>query len=102
MCRQVTKKWRLFDIGRVSLPLEQLASRHFQLVPLLVSPEYVRIVAGKRRRINTAIHKLHNLLLIRPDVLEIYRLSIGIDADRVLGEVDVDVAGQCIGDDERW
>ncbi len=42
-----------------------------------------------------------DLFVARPDVAEVDRLAVLVVADGILGEVDVDRAGQGVGNDQR-
>jgi hypothetical protein len=45
--------------------------------------------------------RVGDFLVGRPDVLQVHRLAIAAVADRILGQIDMQRAGQCVGDDQR-
>ena len=47
------------------------------------------------------VELLADFRLGRPDVLEEHRVAVSVVADRLGGEVEIDAAGEGVGDDER-
>ncbi len=89
------------DIGRVRLPLEQVALRHRQRLPVLVAGEDRTVFLLEHLRTDRLADGLLNFLLARPDVLQVDWRAAGILPERLVEQVDVHPAGQCVGHHQR-
>jgi hypothetical protein len=78
-----------------------LALGDLDLLPERVALEDVGVFASERLARDGALDEIGDLAGGRPDVLEIDRLAVLRRAERLGGDVDVHVAGDRIGDDER-
>ena len=92
---------RVLDVGRVAVPGVQVAARHRDGVPLLVAVEDVAVLLAEHVGVQRRAQHLLNLLLARPDVGKIDRLAVGVDAERLVAQVDIDRAGQREGHHQR-
>ncbi len=77
----------LADVGRLGVPLEGVALRDGQRLPLGVAREDVGVGLVEHVLADGVRHDVVDLGLGRPDVLEVDRLAVLVDAERVLGDV---------------
>ncbi len=91
----------LADVGRLRVPLEGVALRDGQRLPLGVAREDVGVGLVEHVLADGVRHDVVDLGLGRPDVLKVDRLAVLVDAERVLGDVDLHGAGDGVRDDQR-
>ncbi len=97
----VLEEGGLLDVGRVGVPLVEVALGDLHVVPLLVAGVDVGVLLSVDLRVQGVVDLPGHLLLRRPHVLEVDGVALAILAQRVLREVYVHRAGQGVGDDER-
>ncbi len=61
----------------------------------------IRIASAEHLGSDGCGHGLANLLVARPDVSEEYVVALGVLAERVVLQINVEGSGECIGDD-KW
>ncbi len=88
-------------VGAVRLPLVAFAGRHGQVLPSIVAIKHVGVALAVHFAGDVGFHRLRDLLLRRPDIPEEHRLLVGIQANRILGQVDVNRAGEGVGHHQR-
>jgi hypothetical protein len=98
---EVLEEARLLDVGRVRVPLVEVARGHVHPVPLLVAGVDVGVLLAVDVRVEGVLDLAGDLLLRGPHVLQVDRVSVPVLPERVPGEVDVHRAGQRVGDHER-
>ena len=91
---------RMLHIGGVHAPLEGLAHGRLHLAPVRVAVEHVRIALLEHLLGHELLDEGRDFLGGGPDVLEINVLPVLALAQRLGGQVHMDVASQRIGDDE--
>src|SRR5713226_3266907 len=96
------EKWRFLDVGRVGVPVEKLARGICEGAPMFVALEDGSIVFRKHCGSDCFTDDLAHLFLGGPEIAQVDRLAIDICAYRVLCQIDVDGAGEGIGDDQGW
>ena len=89
------------DVGGVFSPREEGALRSNQFVPSLVSGEGVRVEFGEKSRGDDLADDLSDFVPRGPDVSEHDGVALSIHANGVDLEVDVNVASECVGNNER-
>ena len=89
------------DVGRLGLPGEAVAGRHRQAAPPVVALEDAGVLLAEHLGGDRAEHRLLNLALGRPDVLQVHRPPVGARAERLGGQVDVHRPGQRVGHHQR-
>ena len=99
--REAVEIWRLLDVGRAGVPLELLAGRRIQCPPLVRTGEHRAVLLTEHVRCDALCDRVRNLLLCRPDVLQVHGLAVRACPDRVVRQVHVDVPGKCVGDHEH-
>ena len=70
-------------------------------IPGLIAIEYVRIFAAEHLRLDRHCNCLADLVRGGPKVAQKHRISIAVVTERILGEVDIDCAGQSESYHER-
>jgi hypothetical protein len=99
--RHVLEVGRAPHIGRVGLPVEELAFRHGQLAPLVVAGEDVRVRGAEHLAAHGGGDRLLDLGCARPEVAKVDVVSVLVLAERLLEQIEVHPARQRVGDDER-
>ena len=99
--RQALEIGRVLHIGRTAVPAIGLAALDGDPCQLLVALEHVGVAAEEHLRRDHLADDVGDFLVGRPDVLEIDRLAVAAGAERLGGDVDVERAGERIGDDQR-
>ena len=92
---------RVLHIGRARVPAIGEPALHRDLAPFGIAAEHVAVALLEHLALHRLAHRLGDLLRRRPDVLEIDRLAVRADAERLGGEIDGDRSGERIGDHER-
>src|SRR6185503_13597123 len=89
------------NVGGFFVPLVGGADRGGNLVPHRVALAERREQLAVHLRIGRVLHDGADLLARGPDVLQVNRLAVFAIADRVLGHVDIDGAGEAERDHQR-
>ncbi len=92
---------RVLHVGRAVVPLIGHSALDRDLAPVGVALEHVGVFLGEDLLGDVLGDELADLLVRGPDVLEVDLLALLIDAERILGQVDIHRAGDGVGDDER-
>ena len=92
---------RQADVGRVGLPLEEVALGHGHPAPGVVARVDVGVAAAEELAGDGGGDRRPDLLRGRPEVAEVDVVAVGVLADRLGVEVEVHPAGERVGDDER-
>ncbi len=92
---------RVLDVGRGRLPGVGLAADRLDRLPLLIALEDVRVLLLEHLLGDGLVDEGLDFGVRRPDVLEEHRLALLVGAERLLRQVDLDRAGERIGDDQR-
>ena len=92
---------RVADVGRVGLPLVDLAGRCRQRLPALVALEHVGVLRREQLGVDRREHRGLDLLLGRPDVLQVHRRTRRAHAQRLGCQVDIHRPCDGVGDHER-
>ena len=90
------------DIRRIRLPPVRLPRRKLQQLPVLIAVRNRRVLLPKHLRIDRRVHRLRDLLLRRPDILQIHRLAILAATQRIPLKVVLNMPSQRIRDHQRW
>ena len=99
--RHAFEERRATDVGRVGIPVEAAALRHVQHPPALIAFEHPGVRAPEHVRVHRAQHRVLDLLLGWPDVLEVDRIAREVLAKRLRGEILRDPTGKRVGHHER-
>ena len=99
--RHALEVGRVLDVGRGRRPVVGLAVGGLDRAPVLVALEDVGVLRLEGPARHRRLDELGDLLVRRPDVLQEDGIAVPVRAERLAGQVDVDVAGERIGDDER-
>ena len=91
---------RVMDVGRFLIPFIDLAAGYLDIFPLLRSFEHAGIAIFEHANIQACSDSLADLLLCWPDIPQIDRTAVAF-AERLLVEIDIDSACQCVGD-HQW
>ncbi len=91
----------LADVGGLGVPLEGVAGRDRQGLPLGVAREDVAVGLVEHVLADGVRHDVVDLGLGRPDVLEVDRVAVLVDAQGVLGDVHLHGAREGVRDDQR-
>ncbi len=91
----------LAHVGGLRVPLEGVAGRDRERLPLGVAREDVLVGLGEHVLADGGGHDLVDLGLGGPDVLEEDRVAVLVGAQGVLGDVHLHGAGQGVRDDQR-
>ena len=92
---------RLADVGRIGLPLVDVAGRKAEALPTGVALGHCGVFLAEAFARNGALDSGGDLSLCGPDVAEVDGLAGWVVAERVGVEVVADAAGERVGDDER-
>ena len=92
---------RVLHVGGLAVPLVGGAALDRNLAPVGFALEHVGVFAGEHRPVDDLADHRGDLAARRPDVLEEHVLALGVGAERRLDDVDLERAGERIGDDER-
>ncbi len=84
---------RVLDVGRVVVPLVDLAFRHLDGLPHLVAVEHLGVFLAEHLGVDL-LHRLGDLGLGGPDVLEVDRLAVAAFTDGVIVQVAAHITGQ--------
>src|SRR3546814_13045485 len=76
-------------------------SGRLDVVPAAVALEHVGVVLREQLRAHGGGDHVADFLVGRPDVAKVHRLAVRVVTDRVIGQVDVDGAGDRGGDQQR-
>ena len=98
---QLRKERRLLDVGGTLAPIIERAAGNRDGVPLRVSVPDVAVNLAEHFRPNGAVHRRHNLFVLRPDVAQIDGRAGAIFPQRFVVQIHVNPAGQRVGHDER-
>src|SRR5215212_91200 len=90
---QALEEGGLLDVGRVGVPLVEVAGGHVPVVPLPVPGVDVGVLAPVDLRFQRALDLLCDLRLRGPDVLEVDGAAVFALSERLVGEVYVHRAG---------
>ena len=92
---------RILHVGRLVVPRVDLAARQADRIPVLIAGEHARVALAEHRGVDRLGDELLNLGRRRPDVLEVNRLAIAAGAQRLGRQIEIQRAGERIGNDER-
>ena len=92
---------RVGDVGRSRGPGIGVATGDRDPLPAVVTAVNVGVARAKQIRMNVRVDQLADFVVRRPDILEIDRLAVSGDPDRLGREVRTDRALQGIGDHQR-
>ena len=99
---QALEERRLVDVRGVVVPGEQGAGRRGHLAASARRPRRRgRTRVSNMSGVDARRDRVAHLLRRRPDVAQVHRLAVGARAERLRGQVDVDRAGQRVGDHQR-
>src|ERR671910_2046110 len=98
----VLEERRGLHVRGVFAPLVDVAGRHVETLPALVPGEDHRVLLTEHGRVHRGLNGGPDLLLGWPDITQVDGLAVGITPDRVRREIEIDRAGQSIGDHQRW
>ena len=98
---QVDEKRRLLNIGAVCAPLILRLVGAGDLVPLLIAVINIAILLAKHIGIEASLHGFDDFLLAGPDIVQVDIGARLIHADRLAAQVDINRAGQRVGDHQR-
>ena len=99
--RHAVEVRRLADVGRVGLPLVNVAGGKAQALPVRVALAHGRVLLAEALAAEALLDGRGNFLLRGPDVLEIDGLAGFVLAQRIGVEVVADPAGERVGHDQR-
>ena len=91
----------IFYIGAGFLPAICFRLRALDLLPLFRSFEHVLVAAAIHLGGQAFAHGVVNFLIGRPYVLQINVIAVGVLAERIGRQVNLERAGQRIGNDQR-
>ncbi|GBD09832.1 hypothetical protein HRbin22_02093 [Candidatus Thermoflexus japonica] len=94
---ELPEERRLLDVGGIRVPLVEISLRDQEASPSLIPFEDAGVTGPEQLRIQALPDRPLDLLLGRPDVPQEDRLAVGIVAQRLALEIDVDAAGQGVG-----
>ena len=92
---------RVGDVGRSGRPAIGVAAGHLDLLPALVALVDVGVAGAEHVAVDIGVDQAADLVVGRPDVLEIDVLAVAGGADRAFDHVLDHRALDRIGDDER-
>ena len=95
------EKRRRLDVQRILLPLEQVAFRHRQTLPVLVAVEHLSVLALEHRGVDRARNRIGDFFLRGPDIAQVNRRTIRADAERLAFNVNIDRPRDRISDHQR-
>ncbi len=98
---ELFKIGRLFDVARVRIPLVDTSSGYIQRSPVTISAKDLCILLGEKLSSRRLSHHAFDLYRRGPDVFQIYVLAGLVLSERLLSNIDVYTAGNCIRNDER-
>ena len=98
---QVLEVRRVMDVGRCLVPLIETTPGDLDGLPHFVAFEDGRVPLGEHAGQQAATHRLRDLGLRRPEVLEEHGAPIFAGAQGLLVQVNVNTSGQRIGHDQR-
>ena len=93
--------WRLANVGRVGLPLVDVAGGKAQALPARVAIADRRVLLAEPFAADAFFNRRCDLLLRWPDVLEVNRRSLLIFAKRLGVEVVPDAPGERVSHNKR-
>jgi hypothetical protein len=96
-----TEIGRVLDIGRWAASHRSRLSVTFDRLPLFVALEDIGVFLLERLARDGRVDQIGDFLVGGPDVLQVDRLAVLAGAKRLGRQVDVHVAGQRIGHDQR-
>ncbi|MNQ68432.1 hypothetical protein D3C85_829850 [compost metagenome] len=88
-CAQVREERRLLDVCGVRVELVQIAFWNLNLVETFVSTEYIAVFVAEHVRAHSDVKRILNLLVCRPDVFQVNRLTVVAITDWIFRKVDV-------------
>ena len=83
------------------VPCEQLAFGHVEALPAVVAVEHGGVVLEEHLAADGTVNHGRDLLVGRPDVLQIHVIAVCVGTERLGLEVEVHRAGERVGDDQR-
>ena len=92
---------RVLHIGRAIGPAIGEAALDLDLSPVLVALEDVAVAGAEHLPRDHLADQLGDLRRGRPDVLQVDRLAVLAHAERLARDVDLERAGERVGDDQR-
>src|SRR5207244_10772744 len=81
--RHVLEVWRFPHVGRLTMPLEQFAFRHWHRLPALIAFRGLAVFLLEHLRPYRLVHHRLDFLGRRPDVFQIYWLTLRIVSQRL-------------------
>ncbi len=97
---QAVEERRVLDVGGFAVPLVGFGIRNRQALPGFVAFEHARVLLLEHVVVDHH-HGVLDFLAARPDVLHEHIVAVLILAERVFFQVDLDRAGQRVGDHQR-
>ena len=98
--RKALEERRLLHVGRLLIPVVERPGRGVDGLPLVRALEHVGVAGDELVAGDEVADHIDDLLLGRPDVLEVDVLPVLVPAEGLVLQVDVDGAGDGVGDDE--
>ena len=93
---------RVLHVGRAGIPAVGVAlGLDLDGLPLIGAPEHVAIPLQEHLPRDDAVDGVVDLLLRRPDVLQVHRLAVAACPQRLRRQIDAGAAGQRIGHHQR-
>ena len=99
--RQVDEERRFLNIGAVGVPFVDRLVGAGDGVPLRIPIIDIPILFDKQAGAQAVLDGIDNFLLRRPNILQIDILAVMTLANRLLIQIDIDRAGQGIGNHQR-
>ena len=92
---------RVLDVGGGLVPGVEVAVGRLDPGPAGVALEHVGVVLLEHFRADRPGDEVADFLVAGPDVAQEHRIAVAVVAQRFVGQVDVDRAGQRVGDHQR-
>ena len=85
---------RTLDIGGMVVPLVNVAGGNRHALPVGIAVEGLGVLGGEHFLIDGGAHGILHFFVGGPDIAQIHRVSVGILAQRIVGDVDIHGARQ--------
>ena len=92
---------RVLYVGRAVAPLEGHAALDRDLAPVRLALEHVAVLLREQVLGDGLADDARDLAAGRPDVAQVHLLALVVGAERRAHQIDIHVAGERIGDNER-
>ena len=92
---------RSLDVLGFGIPLVAFAGVDFELRPVDVAAEDVGVLAPEHLFADAARHRFRDLVVARPEVVQVDGFAVVTGPDRLSRQIDVHPSGQRVRDDQR-